>query len=130
MGLTCNVINDTYQARALFEKVLEKANITFASASKPIRDLLNDDMNISYTNIIEDCMKNVVKFLLEETMRSQSHPLNGQRLNVCLYLCILEGFEKKTNNELTYKLSDFVMQVRQFSNEEKSGLIQNFLTKK
>jgi len=130
MGLTCSIITDTYEARQLFEQVSEKALVTFASASKAIRDLLNDDMNISYTNIIEDCMKNVVKFLLEETMKRPSDPVNGQRLNVCLYLCILEGFEKKTNNELTYKLSDFVMQVRQFSNEEKSSLIQNFLTKK
>ena len=129
-GITSSVIHDISESRKLFEKVLEKSLVTFASASKAVRDLLNDDMNTSYTNITEICMKHVVKHLLEDAMTSGNDPLNGQRLNVCLYLCILEGFEKKTNNEQTYKLSDFVMQVRQFTNEEKSGLIQNFLVKK
>lgn len=84
-GITCTIINDLVDARSIFEEALAKATNTFNGSSKAVQEVINDDMNVTHTNMIEEFMKNAVKVLVNSTVMNPKDPMNGQKLNVCLY---------------------------------------------
>lgn len=132
-GIQSEVIKDLVESGTLFEKVLTNAKITFKGSSNSIHSLLNSDMNVSYTNIMREGMVHLAFYLFDEAkteaIRKENDPLNVQRFNVCIYLCILIDFESNIQKEKSYKLSDFTQQVRQYQVEQKTRIIESFLKK-
>ena len=53
----------------------------------------NDDLTDFNTNIIEDCIKNLAKFLFDEILANPNDKNNEFKSKVCLFLPLLEKYE-------------------------------------
>lgn len=81
LGLLCPVIKDVADARKLFEDAYLMATRNFAHASAKVREVLNDDMDVSFDNLIPECVRNAIRILVGNAQTTKS----SNMLNVAMY---------------------------------------------